>query len=141
MCAILHSVRDCPRRHLCSINNKILRDNCNCNFIYPCRKSTAFPTPIFTKLANVYQYFMQISFTYFRLNLKKSMKNTDTNSFIPLLIFFSLPQFLRNSQLLNKILGKSALPNYANRMNVQKTPEKILIPSVRCDFHYTVFFQ
>jgi hypothetical protein len=65
----------------------------------------AFAKPIFTKLANAEQQYVQISCTEFDLNWTISTESTDINRFLSVSkVWFSHRQFLRNSQTRNTLL-------------------------------------
>jgi hypothetical protein len=65
-----------------------------CNFTYGHKNSTAFPTPIFTKLTQC--HYVQISCTDFHQYRRVTVRGMDSSSFT-LYVRFSLRRFSRNS--------------------------------------------
>ena len=64
-----------------------------------------FPELIFTKLLNVEQYYVQISYTEFHPNRKINIESKDINSFVALSEpLVSLTQFSLNSKLPHQFL-------------------------------------
>lgn len=59
----------------------ISRFTSKCNFVHALQKITALSEPIFTKLANIQQYYMQTTHTDFRPHRTINVEIADTKSF------------------------------------------------------------
>ena len=79
-----------------------------CNFIYAQNASTAFPTPISTKVTNAEQDYMQSSDTEFQPNRIINLESKNRNSFTPgSEVRLALRRFSWKSVSLNKVLWTS----------------------------------
>jgi hypothetical protein len=85
---------------------------CKRDFIHACKKSKVFTAPIFTKLTNAEQIYMQTSWTDSHPHRIINTKSGERNSFMTLpKVWHSLCWFSQNSQLLNGIMWRDPIPN------------------------------
>jgi hypothetical protein len=76
-----------------------------CICIYTHTKFTAVPAPIFTKLMNEQQHYVQIKYTKFHTNHTRNVEGTDRNSIRPFSHeWLSLRQQSQNAQSVNTCL-------------------------------------